>query len=265
MAAAEVGALFSHAHPVLMGMPRVGAALLILPLLPAAIVPRMVKAALVMVFVLAAYPLLAQETSALKWDAAQWLGFVLKEGFIGAIIGYSMGLLIWALTAMGVVVDTQAGYNNAQIFDPFGGHTQGPLSILLNQLGVFLFMVLGGLQVFLQLLYESLRLWPVGSFKPVVGPVFNDVLISSSTSMLELAARLSAPFIGLLLVVELGIGLLNKLAPQLNSHFFSMPLKALAAMLVLVLLLAHLVDLVTQQLGLSSSLLQTLDAAWRGR
>jgi type III secretion protein T len=218
------------------------------------------------VFVLAAYPLLAQDTSGLQWDAAQWFGFVLKEGFIGAVIGYSMGLLIWALTAMGVVVDTQAGYNNAQIFDPFGGHTQGPLSVLLNQLGVFLFMVLGGLQVFLQLLYESMRLWPVSSFKPMIGAVFNDLLIHSSTTMLELAVRLSAPFIGLLLVVELGVGLLNKLAPQLNTHFFAMPLKGLAAMLILVLLIAHLMDLFTQQLGVSSSsLLQNLDAAWRGR
>jgi type III secretion protein T len=265
MSVADVGALFGHAHPVLMGMPRVGAALLVMPLFPTQIVPRMVRSALCLVLVLAIYPLLAQDTTALRWDAGQWLGFTLKEIFIGGVIGYAMGLLIWALMAMGAVVDTQAGYNNAQIFDPFGGHSQGPIFVLLNQLGVFLFMTMGGLQVFLQLLFESFRLWPVSSFTPVLGAALNDLLIKSSTSMLEVTARLSAPFIGMLLLVELGIGLLNRLAPQLNANFFSMPLKALAASLVLVLLLSHLVDLFTQQLGVSSSLLQTLDAVWGGR
>lgn len=267
MATPDVGLLYGHFHPVLLGLPRVSAALLVMPLLPAAIVPQLVRASLVMVFILAVYPLLGQEAADLHWGAAQWVGFVLKEGFIGAVIGYSMGLLIWALTAMGVVVDTQSGYNNAQIFDPFGGHSQqGPMSVLLNQLGLFLFMGLGGLQVFLQLLYESLRLWPVRSFKPMIGAVFNDLLIHASTTMLELAVRLSAPFIGMLLVVELGVGLLNKMVPQLDTHHFSMPLKGLAAVLVLVLLIAHLVDLFTRELGLSSSsLLQNLDAAWRGR
>ncbi len=262
--ALDVALLFGQAHPVLMGLPRVGAALLVLPLMPTAVAPRLLRSALAMVFVLAAYPLLAQDTAALGWNAAQWLGFILKEGFIGGMIGYATGLLLWALGAVGAWIDTQAGYNNAQIFDPFGGHTQGPLSILLMQFGVFLFMCFGGLQVFLQLLYESLALWPVSAFTPSLGAAFRDLAIQSSTTLLSLATRLGAPVIGMLLVVELGVGLLNKLAPQLNTYFFAMPLKGLAATLVLVLLMSHLMDVVIPQFGLSAAgLLQSLDAAWR--
>lgn len=262
--ASDIAQLFQHAHPVLIGLPRVGAALLVLPLMPTAVVPRLVRAGVAMVFVLGAYPLLAQSAAGLNWDAAQWMAFVLKEGFIGAMIGYAMGMLLWALGAVGALIDTQAGYNNAQIFDPFGGHTQGPLSILLTQFAVFLFMCFGGLQVFLQLLYESLQLWPVHDFTPSLGAVFRDLAIQSSFSLLELATRLAAPVIGALLVVELGVGLLNKLAPQLNTYFFSMPLKGLAGMLVLVLLLSHLIDVFTRQIGQSTGLLKALDAAWRG-
>ncbi|MES2888915.1 MAG: type III secretion system export apparatus subunit SctT [Pseudomonadota bacterium] len=262
--AADIPSLFVHAHPVLMGLPRIGAALLVLPLMPNAVVPRLVRAGVAMVFVLSAYPMLAQSVAGLNWDAAQWMAFVLKEGFIGAMIGYAMGMLLWALGAVGAIIDTQAGYNNAQIFDPFGGHTQGPLSILLTQFGVFLFMCFGGLQVFLQLLYESLQLWPVNAFTPSLGPVFRDLAIQSSTSLLELATRLSAPVIGALLVVELGVGLLNKLAPQLNTYFFAMPLKGLAAMLVLVLMMSHLLDVFTRQIVGSQGIVKALDAAWRG-
>lgn len=255
---------FSQAHPVLMGLPRVGAALLVLPTLPNTVAPRMVRSAVAMVFVLAAYPLLAQEASSLTWNAAQWMGFVLKEGFIGGMVGYAIGLLLWALGAMGALIDTQAGYNNAQTFDPFGGHTQGPLSILLMQFAVFVFMCFGGLQVFLQLLYESLSLWPVSTFMPSLGPLFRDLAIQSSSTLLSLATRLGAPVIGVLLVVELGVGLLNKLAPQINTYFFAMPLKGLAATLMLVLMMSHMLDVVMAQFGVSATgLLRAFDAAWR--
>ena len=57
MASVDLGSsLHGYLYPLLMGLPRVAAALLVMPLLPAAIVPRLVKAALVMVFVLAVYP-----------------------------------------------------------------------------------------------------------------------------------------------------------------------------------------------------------------
>ncbi|MBA3624372.1 MAG: flagellar biosynthetic protein FliR [Methylibium sp.] len=129
---------------------------MVLPLLTRTIVPRQIRIAFMLILVLVAFPGLAVSFPKVDWNMWQWIAFVLKEMFIGGLIGYSMGMVLWALTAIGELMDVQAGYTNAQIFDPYGNHSAGPLSVLMSQLGVLLFVGFGGLQVFMQLLYESL-------------------------------------------------------------------------------------------------------------
>ena len=255
--------LLALARPVLAGLPRFGAALLFLPLLPNAVVPKRLRAGIAIALVLFAYPMLAATVVTTGWGLDRWILYVLKESLIGAAIGYAMGVVLWALAAVGELIDVQAGFNNAQIFDPFAGHAAGPVSVLTSQLGIMLFVAFGGLQVFLQLLYESLRLWPPASFQPELSAAFRDLAVSTSGSLLELAARLAVPLIGALLIVELGIGLINRAAPQFNAFYFALPVKALAALLVLVLLLGHWVDVVRARLESSEGLLQMLDRVWR--
>lgn len=261
----DLAAWITLARPLLAALPRFVAAFLVLPLLTRAVVPAQIRLAFLLVLVLVAYPGLAARFTSISndWALWQWLGFLVKEVFIGALIGYAMGMSLWALTAVGDLIDTQAGFNNAQIFDPFGGHPRGPVSVLLTQLGVLLFVGFGGLQVFMQLLYESLLLWPPTSFWPDIGAAFRDFAVATAGSMLEIAVRLAAPVIAALLVVELGIGLINRAAPQLNAFYFSMPIKAVTSLLVLALLMAHLVDVMRQRFTDSERLLPALDRVWR--
>lgn len=262
----ELAGLVTLVHPLLAGLPRMGMALLVIPLLPAGLIPRRLRGGLIIALALPVYPLLASTMPAVDWSAGQWMAYVLKESCIGALIGYSMGLLLWALTCAGELIDVQAGFNNAQIFDPFAGHPAGPVSVLMTQLGVLLFVALGGLHVFLQLLYESLQLWPPSSAYPDLGLAgLRDLAASGSGSLLELATRLAAPVIAVLLIVELGIGLINRAAPQLNAFYFAMPIKAVAALLMLALCLAHLVDVFRSQIEASQGLLEPLDRVWQPR
>lgn len=261
--AASVAEFLALMNPVLAGLPRFGTALLVLPLLPNAVVPKRLRAGIVLALVLFAYPMLAATVDTAGWGIERWVPYVLKESLVGAMVGYAFGMLLWALSAVGELIDVQAGFNNAQIFDPFAGHPAGPVSVLTGQLGVMLLVALGGFHVFLQLLYESLRLWPPASFQPVLGAAFKDLAITTSGSLLELAARLAAPLIGALLIVELGIGLVNRAAPQLNAFYFALPVKALTALLVLALLLAHWADVLRVRFAGSDSVLPALDRVWR--
>lgn len=263
--AGDSGGVTALFLPLLAGMPRFAAAFLVLPLMTRAIVPRQIRIAFVLILVLVAYPGLAVSLPVMDWNLWQWVAFVPKEMFIGGLIGYAMGMVLWTLTAVGELLDTQAGYTNARIFDPYGNHAAGPLSVLMSQLGVLLFVGFGGLQVFMQLLYESLVLWPPASFYPDLSGAVRDFAIATSGTLLEVAARLAAPVLGALLLIELGIGVINRAAPQLNAFYFSMPIKAVAGLLVLALLLSHLVDVVRQQMSDSQGLLPTLDRVWRQR
>ncbi len=258
---AEIQALL---HPALSLLPRFGAAFLVLPLLKKTFVPRQVRIAFVVVLALVAYPQAQATFSVTGWDTGQWLLFLLKETFIGALIGYTMAVMLWAITAVGDLMDLQAGFQNAQIFNPFGAQPGGPFGALLTQIGLLLFIGYGGLHVFMQLLYESLVAWPPASFMPhISGTALRDFAIDTSGSLLEIATRIAAPVLGVLLIVELGIGLINRAASQLDTFYFSMPIKAVTAVLVLALMLAHLVDVVRADIADSRRLLPALDRVFR--
>jgi len=257
--------LITLLHPALATFPRFMAAFTVMPLLTRAAVPMQIRVALLLCLVSVAYPGMASSLASAEWGMGRWIGFVVKEVFIGGLVGYAAGMILWMLTAMGELIDVQAGLTNAQVFDPFGGHPGGPMSVLLSQIGVLMFLGYGGLQVFMQLLYESLLLWPPGAFTPDLSYPLRGFAIAASSSLLEGATRLAAPVIGVLLLVELGIGLVNRAAPQLNTFYFSMPIKSVAALLVLALLLAHLADAVRQHITGAEHLLPEIDRAWRQR
>lgn len=261
----SLDALSGLLNPVIALLPRFGAAFIVLPLLKKTFISRQLRVAFVLAMTLIAYPHMAATFSGEAWSVGQWMAYILKELFIGALIGYAMGITVWAIAAVGDLMDVQSGFQNAQIFNPFGGQPGGPFSVLMTEIGVLLFIGYGGLQVFLQLLYESLVLWPPASFTPVLSNAVRDFGIATSGSLLEIATRIAEPIIGVLLIVELGIGLINRAAQQLNTFYFSMPIKAVTAMLVLALLLSHLVDVVRVNIGESTGLLHKLDRAWRER
>ncbi len=251
--------------PVVATFPRFLAAFLVMPFFTEAAVPRQIRVGLLLVLVLVAYPGAPVSFIADDWNAGLWIAFLGKEILIGALIGYAMAVVLWALLSVGELIDQQVGFDNAGIFNPFGGSSNGPMTLLLSQIGVLLFMSFGGLQVLLQLLYESLVLWPPGSFTPDLGAPLRDIGVSASKSVLEIATRLVAPVIGALLIVELGIGLVSRLAPQVDAFFFSMPIKAVVGLLVMALLLAHLTDVVQQHFRGSTDLLQEITKTWQHR
>jgi type III secretion protein T len=130
--------------------------------------------------------------------------------------------------------------------------------------GVFAFVALSGLEVFLRLMYESLVLWPPNELWPLATQPLNSVFVQETDAMLSSAVRVAAPVIGALLLVELGLGLVNRIAPQFNVWQFSLPVKGLVATLMLALMMLHLVDAVTAAFSAQMKWLDSLKALFGG-
>src|ERR1700694_1553070 len=120
-------ALWNLCAPMLVAMPRVGAAITVAPLFPASLFPTLLRSTIVVSLSLFLYPHLAAHMPPTRLPL-MWVALVGKEAFIGALIGFAVGTLIWALQSVGAMMDFQIGLSNAQFFDPFGGHDAGPLS-----------------------------------------------------------------------------------------------------------------------------------------
>lgn len=243
--------------PLLAAMPRITAAVTVAPLFPRRVFPMLLRSALVVALALHLYPYmsvnLAQDISSLEW-----LVLIGKEVFIGTLIGLAIGTLIWAIESVGAMMDFQIGFSNATVFDPFGGHDAGPFSSFMARLGVVIFVAGGGLQVLASLLYDSYLLWPVASFYPGI----SDSLVQLGSSWIEglmrLAARLAVAIVLVLALVDISMGLINRVVPQLNVFFLTMPIKAALGAMMLALYLIYLIDLAIGQLAELPQLLERL-------
>jgi flagellar biosynthetic protein FliR len=74
----------------------------------------------------------------------------------------------------------------------------------------------------LKILVESFKLVPVGSFT-IAPAIFTRMLIISGT-MFILAMKLAAPVLAVLILTQIGFGLMSKFAPQVNILATGFPL-----------------------------------------
>lgn len=261
---AGIDAPWTVIAPLLMVVPRILAATTIAPLFPASLFPRLLRNTIAVSLALCLYPHIAINMPPRTLAPLLWLALIGKEVLIGMLIGVAVGTLIWVFESIGALVDAQVGLVNGLLFDPFGGHEGGPTTAFMAQLAVALFVVGGGLYVFVSLLFESFLLWPLASFYPALGERFADFGIESLTSVAQLTVRLAAPVILLLVLVDLTFGLVNRVVPQLNVFFFTMPLKGALAALMIAVYLSYLVDVAIGHIDGLRALLERLAQALSG-
>lgn len=259
--AGDTSLIWSVLAPAFMAVPRILAAVTTAPLFSSALFPSLLRNAFVVTLVLGLYPHLAANLPVSEVNAGEWLLLIAKEVLLGMLIGAAVGAVIWVFESAGAVIDLQVGVSNGMLLDPFGGHVGGPFTALMTRLAVALFVAGGGLYVFVSLLYESFALWPVHSYYPEIGSRLIDVAKESAGSFAQMLVRLAAPVILLLAIVDIGFGLVQRVAPQLNVFFFTMPIKGVLAVLMLSLYLAYLADIVAGHSTQLQGILKVLHAA----
>lgn len=169
--------------------------------------------------------------------------FVLgKEAIIGLVMGFVVALPFWTMEAIGFVVDNQRGASMASTINPMTGHDTSPLGMLFNYAFITFFMLGGGLQLLLGMIYDSYRLWPPMSFWPNWTPEAADLLLLQLNRFVMHSLLLAAPVLLAMFLAELGLALVSRFAPQLQVFFLAMPIKSALGIFVLMVYGSTLFD-----------------------
>jgi type III secretion protein T len=173
-----------------------------------------------------------------------------KEAFIGLVIGYMASTFFWIAQSVGALIDDLAGFNNVQMTNPQQGEQSTPVSSLLLQLVVTLFYVSGGLAILLGVLFKSYLWWPITAVTPDLQSVSADLAIGNGDAILGSAAKLGAPVMLTLVLIDVGFGVVSRAASKLEPGSLSQPVKGMVAVIVLVAITASVVTQVRSQLHL---------------
>jgi len=199
-------------------------------------VPMLVRTVVVAGLALGLLPLVLADPGLANLSASNMSMYVAKEAGIGLVLGLLAGVGFWVMYTAGAIIENQAGLSMASTIDPLTGQNDSLVGGLLTQIYTVLFLLGGGLLSLIGMLFESFRVWPPSSMTPIISNLrLAEVVVHGFEEMLLLALKVAAPFLILMLTVEMALGVLSRFAPQLNVFFLSMPLKVLVLALLLLI------------------------------
>ena len=180
-----------------------------------------------------------------------------EQALIGFGIGMTLQLAMSALSTLGFLLASQLGLAMAMLNDPVNGSSSDVVTALVNVLCMLAFFGMDGHLLFVAILGKSFQAWPVGSGLSLLtlqNVAYNVAWVFSAALLMALPVVVAA------LVVQMGMGFLNRAAPALN--LFSLGY-ALVTLLGLFMLGQILSSIPTHYLRMTERLLDLLAQTMR--
>ena len=186
---------------------------------------------------------------------------VLREMAIGLAIALSVRVLIGAAEFAGHFIGYQIGLSLGSLIDPQSGVRNNILALLYANVVVVLCLATNVHHAVLRALADSYVALPLG-----IGGI-DDSLATSVARILGtifvLGLRIAAPVVVVLLLVELALGLLARVAPSLNVIVAGAPVRIVAGLLVLSASLIGIPPLLARYLPTVMQLASDVASAFR--
>lgn len=215
---------------------RVGAIMMVMPGFGERFITPRFRLVLAVAVSVIIFPVILPVLPSLPVNVTGMAGLLLGEIAIGVFIGGSMRMLVAALQVGGVVISFQSSLGFAQFFDP-GQGTQGAIiSSFLTMIGMTLIFVADLHHVMMRAIADSYTLFPLATLPDF--SAFAEIAAEMVANAFAVGMQIAAPFIGFAMVLYIGMGLINRLMPQMQVFFIVMPLQILSALTLLALTLS---------------------------
>ncbi|MBO6755846.1 MAG: flagellar type III secretion system protein FliR [Roseibium sp.] len=219
---------------------RLGTLLMLLPAFGESSIPMRMRLTIALALTLVLYPMgSAYYPPNVTDNMAGLVVLFAGELLIGFAVGLCARLITTALSTAGMIMASQSGLAFALGTDMSNTGQQGALfGNFLSILGMTLVFVTDSHYLVIAALHDSFTLFPPGSPVPVGDFAANAT--QTVAAVFSIAVRMSAPFIVVGIVFYFGLGLLNKLMPQMQIFFIAMPVNIMIGFFLLLVLLTTL-------------------------
>ncbi|MBI2266790.1 MAG: flagellar biosynthetic protein FliR [Armatimonadetes bacterium] len=151
---------------------------------------------------------------------------------IGALIGLVSFLVMAAVQTAGELIDIQLGLSIAASFDPSAGGTVNLIRRFEFYVAMIVYLVINGHHQFLRALFRSFEVVPVTGIR--ITPASLERLIPLTADIFYIAVQIGAPVLAALFITQVALGLLSRVAPQMNVFMISFPLNILVGLSLVV-------------------------------
>jgi len=169
------------------------------------------------------------------------VGYVLlivKETAIGLSLGYMANMCLYILDLAGRMIDTEIGFSMVNVLNPVSNIQTSVTGTLYTYL-VMLVMLVSDMHYFLiSALVDTFQLIPIeGGVIPANVYV---IVLKFVKDYFIIAFRIILPVFASILIVNIVLGILAKIAPQMNMFVIGMQLKVFVGLIILFLIVGML-------------------------
>ncbi|WP_395399039.1 flagellar biosynthetic protein FliR [Pseudoduganella sp. UC29_106] len=183
------------------------------PVIGEAMVPVTVRILVSVVLAILMAPVSGSQGMAIEPISMAGVAATVEQAVIGGVLGLAFHFAMSVIATLGFVVSSQVGFSLAVMNDPLNGTSSDVISALLAMLAILVFFGIDGHLVITGVLGASFKAWPLGGG---YGPLLLQTVAWNVAWIFSAAMLLAIPIVFSTMVVQLGFGFLNRVAPTLN-------------------------------------------------
>ena len=196
--------------------------------------PNIFKISLSLFLALTTYYILPPENNLVILTTIEYILLIIKELFIGYLIGYIISLFFSTVVISGEVIGIQTGMSMAKIYDPNSSVSMGIMGSFLNIILILIFFSANGHLNLIKIIITTVKLIEIGNFSIPAHLFYN--MAELFQQILILALKLSMPIMAVEIILEAGIGILMKAIPQIQVFSVNVQLKILVGIFLIFIL-----------------------------
>jgi flagellar biosynthesis protein FliR len=155
-------------------------------------------------------------------DSPAAIAAVVQQVLIGVSLGFAVRLVFAAVEFAGELIGLQMGLNFAAFFDPLAGGQSTATANFFGTTVAFLFIVINGHLLVIAAVIQSFQVFPVGAdpfaFLHQVQPQV------WGAEIFRMGLWIALPIVAMLLFVNLVLGVISRVASQMNVFAVGFPI-----------------------------------------
>lgn len=158
---------------------------------------------------------------------------LLKEGFVGVVIGFVTDMFFYSVQMSGEIMDMQAGLGMAKVFDPGTNLSMSIMGSFVSFMMYLYFFVTNAHMTYIELFVKSFDIIPLG-FEGI-SPGLGITIVEYFSVVLTLVLKLAMPLIVSQTILQFCVGVLMKSVPQIQIMVVNIQIKVGFSFLILFL------------------------------
>ena len=194
-------------------------------------VPGIVKAALAMGI---AYPVAVgmQDVAMIDYSAMEIAFFMIKEFAVGYAMGFIIQLFLSIFHIAGEQIDMQMGLSMGMMYDPTSSSQISVSGNLITIMFTLLFFITNSHMNLFAIAVKSFEVIPIGF--QAINPDIGLHVVELFAFILVYAIQLALPIMIVEIIIEVAVGILMRVVPNINVFVINLQLKLGIGVIVLI-------------------------------